>query len=644
MQFTRLWPIGLLIAIPILILLYMLKKQNQPKVVSSTFLWQEIYETTYADKPWQKFRNHILLVLQILAILLLVFSLMTPHAPLGQSTYKNVIFVVDDSASMNAAYKETTRVDAAKTWMKNYIEEAGEETKAYIITTGSTATLTLAGSSQKQNLFSSINQITPSYTTAHLEEGVQMAKALGESLQESYEIIVLTDTKVEVDFEVGRYVYFGESGLNGAITLMSHQSTEEGMVVLLQVTNKGNQSYTGDLSLYVGSGLLGTEKLLDVQEVTLEQGESKTLHFNVLTQELLNGDEVNKGISYLKGELAVKDALQEDNTYYYVPNQSRGRRILLVTQSNVFLEKALMTLENCEVYKTNDLSLLNSDEVYDLYVLDGQDVGLWPQSGNVLMINSTLNLAETKNTLVKELQQAHINYQNQEEASSAQDTTSNQAKRIEGVKDNLPDYLASLNFVTNQADRYKLPHWGKAILQTGDEVIGFIGDQNGQKVGILGFDLWSSDFVLTTDFPILIQYLGDELLDTARVSQYNFTSDESITLRQNDIEEELKVKTLDGRQVELNKGQFISSDYLGLYQVEVFNHSNTLLNSNAIDATLIAVNYPSQEESNLHTDLSGEEILGEAGSLKGNKNITPYIILLLLGVVLTEWYFYRKGY
>ncbi len=643
MQFTRLWPLGLLIAIPILILLYMLKKQNQPKVVSSVFLWQEIYETTYADKPWQKFRKHILLILQILAILLLVFSLMTPQAPLGQSYYKNVIFVVDNSASMNALYKETTRLDAAKAWMQDYIEEAGEETKAYIITTGAGATLTLGGSSQKQNLLSSIHQITPSYTTAYIEEGVQMAKALGESLQESYEIIVLTDTKVEVNLEVGRYVYFGQSGLNGAITLMSHQATQEGMVVLVQVTNKGNQTYTGDLSLYVGSDLLGMEELFDVQEITLEQGESKTLHFNILTQELVNLGEVNHDISYLKGELSVKDALQEDNTYYYVPNQLKEKKILLVTQSNVFLEKALMTLENCEVYKTTDLALINSDEVYDLYVLDGQDMNLWPQSGNVLMINSTLNLAETKNTLVKELQQAQLNHQNQTENSDVQDI-SHQTKRVEGIKDNLPDYLSGLNFLTNQANSYKLPHWGKAILQTGDEVIGFMGDKNGQKVGVLGFDLWSSDFVLTTDFPLLIQYLGDELLDTARVSQYNFTSDETITLRRNDIEEEFKVKTLDGKQVELNKGQVSSSNYLGLYQVEVFNHINQHLGSSAIENTLIAVNYPSQKESDLHTELSGEEILGEAGSLKGNKNMTPYIIILLLGVVLTEWYFYRKGY
>ena len=641
MQFTRLWPLGFLIAIPVLILLYMLKKQNQPKVVSSIFLWQEVYETTYADKPWQKFRKHILLFLQILAIILLVLALMAPHAPWGQSYYKNVIFVIDQSASMNAAYKETTRLEAAKDWMEHYIEEAGEIAKGYIITAGSSATLALAGSSQKQNLMASIEQINPTYCVSNIEEGIQLAKALGESIQESYEIVVLTDSKVDMGLEVGRYVYFGESGLNGAITLMSHQETDKGLIVLLQVMNKGNATYVGDVSLYGSGKVLGTETLLDVQEVKLETGESKTLHFELSAEEFLSYEDFNEGISYLKGDLSVKDALDADNTYYYVPNQSKEGKVLLVTQSNVFLEKALMTLKNCEVYKTNDISLINQEEHYDLYVLDNQDISVWPKSGNTLLVNSNLEGLETTNALANELktlQQQSTNLQGGQDTNQSRTEKDiehqNQAYRVQGEKENLPDYLSSLSFITNQVMSYKLPHWAKSILQTREGTVGFIGDYTGQKVGVLGFDLWNSDFVLTTDFPLLIQYLGEVLLDTDRVSQYNFTSDESITLRQNDLQEQLTVKTLDGKSIKLDKNQLSSTDYLGIYQVEVENEEETLL----------AVNYPVQTESNLCDGISGEEVLGQVGSLRGNNDLTPYFIVLMLGVVLVEWYFYRKGY
>ena len=50
-------------------------------------------------------------------------------------------------------------------------------------------------------------------------------------------------------------------------------------------------------------------------------------------------------------------------------------------------------------------------------------------------------------------------------------------------------------------------------------------------------------------------------------------------------------------------------------------------------------------ESDLSQDMVGEQVPSqEAESLKGEKDMTPYVIILLLGVVLTEWYFYRKGY
>ena len=293
-----------------------------------------------------------------------------------------------------------------------------------------------------------------------------------------------------------------------------------------------------------------------------------------------------------------------------------------------------MTLENCEVYKTNDITLIESEENYDLYVLDGQTVTSLPKVGNILLVNSEIGSVETTNVLLKELQALE-----QADVISQSDVTEYHVQRVQGVKENLPDYLSALNFVASKTKGYKLPYWGKSLLQTSDNTVGFIGDQNGQKVGVLGLDLWSSDFVLTTDFPLLIQYIGDELLDTARVSQYNFTSDERITLRQNDLAEELKVKTLEGHDVLLDNNQFTSSNYLGVYQVEVLDKSK-----NSLASTLLAVNYPAGTESNLQEDLSGEEVLGQAGSLKGNKNLTPYFITLLLGIVLVEWYFYRKGY
>lgn len=608
MQFTRLWPLGLLIGIPILILLYMLKKKNQPKVVSSIFLWQEIYENTYADKPWQKLKNHILLILQCLAILLLVLALMAPKVLCGTHYYKNVIFVVDTSASMNAKYEETTRLEAAKEWMRHYIKEAGQETKGYIIAVGEQVELELAGSSQQQVILSAIDQIKSSYTSAKLDEGIQMAKTLGESIQEAYEVVVLTDQKQEQAEDIHR-VYFGKGGMNGAITLMAHQENEQVITVLIQVINKGNKAYVTDVSLY------GEQELLDVQEIKLEPGESKTLHFEIPKKKEA------KSYAYLKGELSSKDDLDQDNVYYYVQDEEKSKKVLLITESNVFLEKALMSLKNCEVYKSNDLSLMSGKEDYDLYVLDNQIANLLPEKGNVLLVGSSSQLTE--------------------------ETPLNMPLKIETVDSALPDYLQNLNFTVNECTSYKVPYWGKGILKAGNQTVGWIGEKDGQKIGVLGFDLWSSDFVLKTDFPLLMYYLGNEMLDTSIVSKSNFISDETVEIHHNSSNEKIQVESPSGQSSAIENGRFMPNQELGIYQIQSKKEkqeSEEGTNSSK-SVKLIAVNYPAHMESDLSQDMVGEQVPSqEAESLKGEKDITPYVIILLLGVVLTEWYFYRKGY
>lgn len=606
MYFTRLWPLGLLGAIPVIILFYMLKKQNKRKVVSSTFLWQEICETTYADKPWQKLRNHILLILQILAVILLTLALMAPHMPLGESYYKNVIFVVDNSASMNAKYESVTRLQAAKDWIGHYLERTDDEFKGSIITAGGKENLILSGSSKRESLLSAIQDIKPTYEKGYIEEAIGLAKAIGKSIEEDYEIVVLTDEPYEESAKQTRGIFFGKAEANGAIGLMAHENTESGAIVIMQVTNKGNAEFSTDVSLY------GEETLLDVQEVTLAVGESKTVRFKLEKDQLSQFD-------YLKGELSLKDGIAEDNTYYYVQNESKGKKVLLVTEGNLFLEKALMALQECEVYKTTDISLIESEEQYDLYVIDNQDVTNLPKTGNILMIN--------------------CNREN-----GIQKVPLSGVQKVEADEKSVPDYLKHINFAVSDVTSYEVPYWAKGLLKAGDSSVAFIGEQNGQKLSELGFDLWNSDFVLKSEFPLFIYYLVDQLLDTSRVSEVNVETGTRVVVRQKSIDEQLKVTTLQGNDVQVSENGFDTGKYLGIYEVEI-KKPEKAEEKIGNESMFIAANYPTELESDLSKENAYEEKqTNDLGSVRSNKDVTPYIILLLLGVVLTEWYFYRKGY
>ena len=79
MGFEHLWPLLFLAFVPGIVLLYLLKQKVQTKKVPALNLWQEAFESVQASTPWEKFRNHLLMYLQIAVLLLLVFAMLMPY-------------------------------------------------------------------------------------------------------------------------------------------------------------------------------------------------------------------------------------------------------------------------------------------------------------------------------------------------------------------------------------------------------------------------------------------------------------------------------------------------------------------------------------------------------------------------------------
>ena len=68
-----------LFLIPLIILLYLLKLRRKPIFVSSSFLWMKAIQDARVDTPFQKLKNNILLILQILVLLILVMVKARPY-------------------------------------------------------------------------------------------------------------------------------------------------------------------------------------------------------------------------------------------------------------------------------------------------------------------------------------------------------------------------------------------------------------------------------------------------------------------------------------------------------------------------------------------------------------------------------------
>ncbi|WP_297994665.1 BatA and WFA domain-containing protein [uncultured Clostridium sp.] len=598
MGFTNLWPLFLLLTIPPVIMLYILKRKYKEEVISSSLLWKEVYKNTRANTPWEKFKKNIMLLLQIIIILSIILALMSPFINIGGKTYKNVIIVVDNTASMNTIYDDKiSRLEKGKLLAKEYLNSTREGTKAYVISYDGNSNLLLNGEFNKFNSESIIDNISKSYNTGDISDVLSFVKAIGDGIKEEYEALIFTDKQISISDINGKVVYLGNSGLNASIDNISHKLVDGKIKVIANVTNNGDRTYEGDFSLYNG------EKLLEVNKINLGVSESKTLSFEL---DALSSD-------YLKGELSRKDILMEDNTYYHVINENKVKKVkkvLLVTDENVFLEKAFGIIENTEVYKTNDPNNITENDEYDLYVFDNKMPELMPKNGNILFINPSSN--EFFNVL-----------------------NGGEMGEVKAVKGAVSSYLENTQFTLSEYKIIETPYYGTNILTIDDNSIGFKGEVNDRKIAALSFDLHSTDFALKKEFPILIYELGEELISTGMVYKNNFTAGEKIVVKSSDFESEINVTYPNGEIKELKSGDELKGNLeLGIYKINQNDNKESF-----------SVNFPSLSESNTSIEEVGENnnIVDGKSNLKSGFNMTRVFILLAILVVAFEWIFYKKG-
>lgn len=104
------------VALPALLLLYLLKLRRRPIRVSSTMLWEQAAHDLQVNTPFRWIRPSWLLLLHLLILLLLLAALARPAIETAAPDADRIFLLIDRSASMRATDgpEGATRLDAAK--------------------------------------------------------------------------------------------------------------------------------------------------------------------------------------------------------------------------------------------------------------------------------------------------------------------------------------------------------------------------------------------------------------------------------------------------------------------------------------------------------------------------------------------------
>src|SRR5436305_7895061 len=98
----------------VIILLYFLRLRRKPVPVSSTFLWHKSIEDLHVNRLMQWLRRNLLLLLQLLAVLLMIYGVLGPRLHGAVLGGKHYILMIDNSASMAATDVAPDRLTWAK--------------------------------------------------------------------------------------------------------------------------------------------------------------------------------------------------------------------------------------------------------------------------------------------------------------------------------------------------------------------------------------------------------------------------------------------------------------------------------------------------------------------------------------------------
>jgi len=602
------------LAIPI-ILLYMLKLRRVQTPVSSTMLWQKILREKQANTPWQKLKRNLLLFLQLLILAALVFALARPALQTKVIASGAIVVLLDASASMNATDIVPTRFEAARKSAQELIDALSGDAAMTLILAGVAPQTLAAAETDKSILKSALNNAQPSHGAADWRAA--LALAAGSSRNQNKPVFIIlsdgglpTENLPALPGDV-RYLPIGLSQENLAISAFALRPLNGSARLFVEVRNYGNKDRAATLSLYLA------EELLLARQMNLPAHGSASLSLDNLP----GGASIYRAQISSADSSAPLDFLPLDDTAFAVYQPAAARRILLVSQGNLFLEQLLAALPGAQSFRAlpnSSGALQLPAQPFDLYIFDGDLPAQLPK-GNLLLINPTSN----------ELFEVGAEYKDIVEMN---------------VRDHaLTRFVDWRNVHLLQARAAQLPAWMFPLIEADSHSLVFAGEQNGRRVAALAFDLRQSDLPLQIAYPILFSNLINYLSPPASFDASRaLRPGESLSLFLPAEVERAVIASPSNMLYTLAPGQtiFTQTDELGYYAAN-------LISGESSRVEYFAVNLFDADESNIapRADLQiGTQTIAPAlAAQQGLLEIWKWLAAAALILLMIEWQvFHRK--
>ena len=348
---TPLALLGLLF-VPAVVAMYLLKLRREETTVSSTLLWQRLVADVEANAPWQRLRRSLLFLLQLLLVVILVLLAARPFIERPAGLARDIVLVVDTSASMSATDVSPNRLMAAKEAALNALRDLPAGGKVSVVEAGRTARIVAAGSSDLGRIRLAIESIRPTTGPGDLTDALELASELASQSGDA-EVLIATDAALAsvpttaVDARVRVLRVGNERGSrNQAIVALAVRTAPSAVTrsVFVSMANLDVEPAERRLELW-GDGLLLEAR--DVRMGALQRADVIIDDVD-LSVEVVEVRLVAAGGS--SDSSSPPDQLAADDRAWAIVPPERKREILLVGEGDPYLETALSYLPNSNLF------------------------------------------------------------------------------------------------------------------------------------------------------------------------------------------------------------------------------------------------------------------------------------------------------
>ncbi len=647
---SALW---LLLAVPVLILVYIIKTQHEERHISSTFIWKRSEQLIKKKMPWQILRRSILFALQLLTVILIALIASRPTMQV-KGKGEEWILIIDGSASMKTATDGVTRFERAVDSAVTLAEDMGYGNKTTVIYTGDKTAYMVNRSESSVQVVNTLETLVCSDYAGDFDNALSLARMIQQENPYA-KILYYTDKNYENTSDVNVVNVALENEWNVAVRGLSVMDEAGKAVFMSSVTSYG-QDASVTAALYV-DGVVVAAKQIDCKA-----GESKDVYWTPadMTSPVTYGKFFTAQV-YLEAE----DGNTGDNRFYLCAEKESKTKVMLISKQPIFLQNLL------SAFGTYDVTAFESveDALYSLadhsdpeaelptvlsgsglYIFDGICPETLPTDGAVWLFGTQTMPESLGVTISPDAETVKIKDEDGNETDTGMVAGNYLALASDpGTADfaTMTKYYDPANIAVKMLYPYAADKW-QAVLTCGDWPAVLIPKDYDKRMVLFAFDIHNSNLPLLVEYPELFGNMADycwptiledadfDLGDAVKVNR--LPAAETVTLTKPDGTTNILLPIEDPRAFTVGEP--------GLYTVT----QAVKVGRRTVEKTFSFFVHMSQGESDTGFDggtlVTADDIgAPEVDEGNGAIEIWLYLAIALLVIMMTEWWvYYREQY